>query len=348
MIRRERAPAKVNLVLHVGPAAADGLHPSARCSPRWTSPTTSPWSGRRGRGRRARAWRAANLAAPRSRRSAPPRRGAPLPPLRVTIDKRIPVAAGLGGGSADAAAVLRAANALAGGPLARDDLRVWPRASAATCRARWSRRTRWSPVPARGSSRSTCPTRSCWCHRSRPVHGGGLRRAGPAARGGEVAAERSSHEVLGRLAAGSLAQLATAAENDLEAAALSLRPELGEPLAALRARARSRRGSPAPAPPRSASSPTARLPRRPRPLLDGALVVEASVRRHWKQLAARARGVVVVVLYATGAFPDLPDAKKLIEDMARRSARGPTCWSGRSPSSRPARSWGWSPRARPR
>src|SRR5213078_1145567 len=46
-----------------------------------------------------------------------------VPPLRVTIEKRIPVAAGLGGGSADAAAVLRAANELGGRPLGYDRLR---------------------------------------------------------------------------------------------------------------------------------------------------------------------------------------------------------------------------------
>ena len=44
------------------------------------------------------------------------------PPLRVSITKRIPVAAGLGGGSADAGAVLAAANPLRPEPLTRDDL----------------------------------------------------------------------------------------------------------------------------------------------------------------------------------------------------------------------------------
>jgi 4-diphosphocytidyl-2-C-methyl-D-erythritol kinase len=46
------------------------------------------------------------------------------PRWRVRIEKRIPVAAGLAGGSADAAAVLRAANEIAGAPFGADRLRA--------------------------------------------------------------------------------------------------------------------------------------------------------------------------------------------------------------------------------
>jgi 4-diphosphocytidyl-2-C-methyl-D-erythritol kinase len=45
-----------------------------------------------------------------------------LPAAEVTIEKRVPAAAGLGGASSDAAAALMAINCLAGGPLAHEEL----------------------------------------------------------------------------------------------------------------------------------------------------------------------------------------------------------------------------------
>jgi 4-diphosphocytidyl-2-C-methyl-D-erythritol kinase len=101
------APAKLNLCLYLGPRRDDGLHelcslfePLALGDPIAVAEAERDeviCAGVEGENLAARA-----LAALRER-------GWKGPPLRVEIEKRIPVAAGLGGGSADAAAVLRLA-----------------------------------------------------------------------------------------------------------------------------------------------------------------------------------------------------------------------------------------------
>jgi 4-diphosphocytidyl-2-C-methyl-D-erythritol kinase len=119
---RELAPAKLNLVLHVGPPDA-GMHPIASlfASLELADELELAESG---------ADRVIcpgvpgeNLAAV-ALRELRERLLPDLPPLAVRIDKRIPIAAGLGGGSADAAAVLRGANRIAGSPLGADELRA--------------------------------------------------------------------------------------------------------------------------------------------------------------------------------------------------------------------------------
>jgi len=120
----EEAPAKVNLILHVGVRRPDGLHPVASLFASLalrdcvsvevakSGPDTVVCPGVDGPNLAGRAIAAFRAAAS----------DVQLGPVRVAIDKQIPVAAGLGGGSADAAAVLRAVNTLADGPL--DDLEL--------------------------------------------------------------------------------------------------------------------------------------------------------------------------------------------------------------------------------
>ena len=102
-----RAPAKLNLCLYLGPAREDGLHElrslfcpltlSDRIEVGSADADEVVCEGVSG----------PNLAAVAL--DALRARGWRSPPLRIEIEKRIPVAAGLGGGSADAAAVLRLA-----------------------------------------------------------------------------------------------------------------------------------------------------------------------------------------------------------------------------------------------
>ena len=119
----ELAFAKLNLLLHVGPPRPDGRHPlcSIFASIDLADDVEVGVADARSDvvvcpGVQGPNLAAVAVAAFRSRVPS-------LPALSVRIDKRIPVAAGLGGGSADAAAVLRAANQIAGLPLAIAALR---------------------------------------------------------------------------------------------------------------------------------------------------------------------------------------------------------------------------------
>jgi 4-diphosphocytidyl-2-C-methyl-D-erythritol kinase len=105
---RELAPAKVNLVLRIGPKALNGLHEvcSLFASLELADEVElEPAAADSVECEGVEGLNIASAAVERLRQYAPS-----LPPLRVRITKRIPVAAGLAGGSADAAAVIRAAN----------------------------------------------------------------------------------------------------------------------------------------------------------------------------------------------------------------------------------------------
>ncbi|CAN5326113.1 4-(cytidine 5'-diphospho)-2-C-methyl-D-erythritol kinase [soil metagenome] len=111
----ELAPAKVNLCLHVGPVRADGYHPLASLvafahvgdlvtvEPAETLSLTL--TGPFGEGL---AEEGDNLIL-KALRALGQATGTGDPRLHVTLDKRLPIAAGLGGGSSDAGAALRLA-----------------------------------------------------------------------------------------------------------------------------------------------------------------------------------------------------------------------------------------------
>lgn len=113
------APGKLNLCLYLGPTRADGLHEIASLFESVSLVDTLTAHETGGLHDRVICDSVAgeNLVEV-ALRSARESRLLSAPPLEVTIEKRVPVAAGMGGGSADAAAALRLAATIERRPIA--------------------------------------------------------------------------------------------------------------------------------------------------------------------------------------------------------------------------------------
>ncbi|MDP9228393.1 MAG: 4-(cytidine 5'-diphospho)-2-C-methyl-D-erythritol kinase, partial [Actinomycetota bacterium] len=227
-----RAPAKLNLCLFVGPTRDDGLHelaslfePLELCDELTVSQSATladqvicaavggPNLVERAlRGMRENDWRS--------------------PPLRIEIEKRIPVAAGLGGGSADAAAVMR----MARGRL--DGLR----AIAASIGADVPSQLNPRPCMVSGAGEVVEPIEPPAEHGVVLVpQSMGLTTAEVYAEADRLGVTRPAAEieVIRRMLRDAVADGASPLDypehlvNDLQAAALSLRPEIEQALGAL-------------------------------------------------------------------------------------------------------------------
>ncbi len=241
------APAKLNLCLYLGPRRADGLH--ELCSlfePLALADLVNVSEADRDEvicpGVEGENLAAAALAALREH-------GWERPPLRIEIEKRVPVAAGLGGGSADAAAVLR----LAAGEVAELEQ------IAARLGADVPSQLRPAPALVRGAGERVEPLPAPPEHAALLLpDGGGLATAAVFAEADRLGLGRPAAE-LERVAARLVAAAGAGASplsypellvNDLEPAARALRPSIGTALEALR-------GAGAPLALLSGSGPTA-------------------------------------------------------------------------------------------
>jgi 4-diphosphocytidyl-2-C-methyl-D-erythritol kinase len=238
-----RAPAKVNAQLAVGPLRADGFHElrtvylavslfdtvTAAPGERLAVTVTGIDAGVVPTDRRNLVWRAAELLAAHAGVRAD---------ATITIAKSIPAAAGLAGGSADAAAALVALDALWGTRAARADLDLLaaqlgsdvPFSLLGGVALGAGRGEQLSPVLARtpshwvlGIAGDGLSTPAVYAELDR------LRALGTVP-GGEPLA--SADPVIAALRNGPPSALAGVLSNDLQAPALALRPALGRALTA--------------------------------------------------------------------------------------------------------------------
>jgi 4-diphosphocytidyl-2-C-methyl-D-erythritol kinase len=225
------APAKLNLCLYLGPRRDDGLH--ELCSlfePLTLGDPIAVAEAERDEvvcaGVEGENLAAAALAALRER-------GWKRPPLRIEIEKRTPVAAGLGGGSADAAAVLRLARGAVG------DLEVLALQLGADVPSQLV--PALALVQGAGERIERLPPPVAHAVVLLPG-GGGLSTAEVFAEADRLGLGRDDEELEGladrlrEAAGGGASPLAYADQlaNDLEPAARSLRPDVGAALDALR------------------------------------------------------------------------------------------------------------------
>jgi 4-diphosphocytidyl-2-C-methyl-D-erythritol kinase len=232
------APAKLNLCLYLGEVRDDGLHelcslfePLALADPIEVVEAERDevlCPGVEGENLAARA-----LAGLRAR-------GWERPPLRIRIEKRIPVAAGLGGGSADAAAVLRLAREPVGAAGWIPNLEEIAAELGADVPSQLA--PALSLVQGAGERVERLPDPVPHAVVLLPG-GGGLGTADVFAEADRLGLGRSGEELreigdrLRRVAGAGASPLSypDLLVNDLEPAARSLRPEIGEALDALRA-----------------------------------------------------------------------------------------------------------------
>ncbi len=233
------APAKVNLFLHVGPRQPDGYHPVAslavfanagdRLS---VAPAEALGLTVTGPFARALESERDNLVLRAVRRLAA-EVGAEPPALHITLEKNLPVASGVGGGSADAAAALRLARQALGldvddAVLARvgaelgADVPLCVRAAAAV-------------AGGRGDDLAAAPSlpeiHAVLANPGAPVSTAAVYAAFDRRGGEQTAASPAAPDGFGTVL--ELAGWLTGTRNDLQAPAVDLAPEIGQTLAAL-------------------------------------------------------------------------------------------------------------------
>jgi 4-diphosphocytidyl-2-C-methyl-D-erythritol kinase len=262
-----RVPAKVNLQLSVGPRRDDGYHdlvtvfhavslfdevtvrPAERTTVRVTGQDAASVPANR-----------ENLAARAARALATSLRRKAKSAVQIEIRKRIPVSAGLAGGSADAAATLVACNELWGTGLSQAELcevgagvgSDVPFALLGGTAVGQGRGERLTPALVTGtyywvlafaSGGLSTPEVYAACDRLRAARDGAVEvsagvaaGAGPAAGTGTRAQQIApspalSTELMAALRSGDAAAVGPLLSNDLQAAAVSLRPDLRRALA---------------------------------------------------------------------------------------------------------------------